>query len=317
MTSTKQIYPEKHQKWLSDDEYLWRYVPLRTLFFYLAGNIFIPSVEKLRQADPFEGNFPVDSSWFNSAIERHYGSNEGNLDEWLYQRRCNENERKLMDLNKGQEAFANRKADILMTHYFEFIRNTRNAWCWFLGSESAAMWSVYGNQGVAIATTVARIRQTFVKANRNATFGQMFYVEVCQGQVIGLNPGEPEHQQFILQPHFMKRKEYASEREVRFVGYGPENRKKGGIVLKGIDPNDWIQQIKFWPKLTSPEEAALSTAVKKAAPNIQCFKSDLLTSQDDSVYDENGVEAAMVETDEKSWGDNSDGIPSFLKRHEC
>jgi hypothetical protein len=317
MTSTKQIYPEGHQKWLSDDEYLWRYVPLRTLFFYLAGNIFIPSVEKLRQADPFEGNFPVDRSGFNLAIKHHYGCNENNLDEWLYQRRCNENERKLMDLNKGQEAFANRKADILMSRYFEFIRNTRYAWCWFLGSESAAMWSVYGNQGVAIATTVARIRQIFAKSGRSASFGQMFYVEVCQGQVSDLIPDEPEHQQFILQPHFMKRKEYASEREVRFIGYSPENRKKGGIVLGGIDPNDWIQQIKFWPKLTSSEEEALSTAVKKAAPNIQCFKSDLLTSQEDSVYDENGVEAAMAATDEKSWTDNSDGIPSFLKWHDA
>jgi len=114
----------------------------------------------------------------------------------------------------------------------------------------------------------------------------------------------------------MKRKEYASEREVRFVAYGPENRRAGGILLNEIDPNDWIQQIKFWPKLTCSEEASLTIAVEKAAPNIQCFKSDLLTSHENRPYDENGVEAAMAETDKKSWADNSDLIPSFLKRHE-
>jgi len=312
-----QIYPEKHQKWLSDHDYLWRYIPLRTLFFHLVGNIFIPSIAKLRQADPFEGHFPMESSWFNLAVENHYGSNVGKLDEWLIHKRCNENERKLMSQNEGSEAFAKRKADILMTYYFQFIRNTRYAWCWFLGSESAAMWSVYGNQGVAIATTIGNVRQVFMKAGRNISFGQMAYVEVTQGQVIGLNPGEAEHQQFILQPHFMKRREYASEREVRFVAYGPENQKRGGMVLTAIDPNDWIKQIVLWPKLSCSEEASLTSAIKAVAPNIQCFKSDLLTNHDDSVNGENGVAAAMAETDEKSWASDDDGIPSFLKRHDC
>jgi hypothetical protein len=316
MPIANQIYPPNHAKWLNDDSYLWRYVPLETLFFYLDRKIFIPSVEKLRQGDSFEGTFPLESSWFNEVIEHHYGSDVAKLDEWLYQKRCDKYEQKQMEQNKNDEAFARRKAEILMTHYFEFIRKTRYAWCWFFGSESAAMWSVYGNKGAAIATTVGRLRQTFVKAHQNATFGRMFYVEVFQGQVLNLNPGEPDHQQFILQPHFMKRKEYESEKEVRFVAYGPENQRRGGMVLEEIDPNDWIQQIKFWPKLTCSGEASLKSAVKKFAPNIQCFKSDLLTGHVDSSYAENGVEAAFAVTDERSWKDNSDGIPSFLKRHE-
>jgi len=133
---------------------------------------------------------------------------------------------------------------------------------------------------------------------------------------MGLDPGQADHQQFILQPHFMKRKEYESEREVRFVAYGPENLNRGGITLKQIDPNDWIQRIKFWPELTCSEESSLKTAVKNFAPSIQCFKSDLLTSVVDSGDDEVGVEAAFAVTDETSWEGNSDGIPSFLKRHE-
>lgn len=317
MTNTKQIYPQTHKRWLRDDEYLWRYVPLRYLLLYLDGNIFIPSVEKLRQTDPFEGNFPLASSSFNSAIQHRYGSNESKVDDWLYQRRCNKEERELMDQNKGQESFANHKAHILMTRYFEFIRKTRYAWCWFLGPESAAMWSVYGKQGVAIGTTVGRISHTFAKGDLDGAFGQMLYVEVTQGQVLDLDPGEPEDQEFMLQPHFMKRKEYASEKEVRFVAYGPENPKTGGMVLKTIEPNDWIQEIVFCPTFTCSESESLSKAVKRVAPNIRCRKSDLLTSHDDNGYDENGPEAAMAETDRKSWADNTDGIPSFLKRHEC
>jgi hypothetical protein len=116
MGTIAQIYPEDHGKWLSDDTCLWRYVPLKTLFFYLDRNIFIPSIAKLRQDDPFEGTVPLRSSWFNSAIEHHYGTNVAKLDEWLCQNRCDKNEQKLIDQNKNQEAFAERKAHILMTH---------------------------------------------------------------------------------------------------------------------------------------------------------------------------------------------------------
>ena len=31
MTSTKQIYPQTHKRWLRDDEYLWRYVQGRSV----------------------------------------------------------------------------------------------------------------------------------------------------------------------------------------------------------------------------------------------------------------------------------------------
>ena len=58
MPKPAQIFPESVTKrWLPDHAEIWRYVPLRTLFFYLNGLVFIPSVAKLRDGDPFEGEF--------------------------------------------------------------------------------------------------------------------------------------------------------------------------------------------------------------------------------------------------------------------
>jgi hypothetical protein len=65
---------------LTDDTRLWRYVPLKTLFAYLSGNVFIPSIETLRRQDPFEGEHYIGlfSSAFGDAIRSRYGADRGN-----------------------------------------------------------------------------------------------------------------------------------------------------------------------------------------------------------------------------------------------
>src|SRR6267142_161462 len=106
MGNVRQIFSENHDKWLPDEAYLWRYVPLRTLFLYLSGNVFIPSVEKLRRSDPFEGEFFFDTVWFNSTMRERYGSDVKQIDEWLYKERCAEWERKSINLNKNYVNYA-------------------------------------------------------------------------------------------------------------------------------------------------------------------------------------------------------------------
>jgi hypothetical protein len=39
---------------------------------YLTGNVFLPSVQKLRRTDPFEGRFLFDSMIFNYAMKQYY-----------------------------------------------------------------------------------------------------------------------------------------------------------------------------------------------------------------------------------------------------
>jgi len=74
MAKPKQIFTESDKRWLNDDAVIWRYVPLQTLFFYLNGLVFIPSVAKLRAGDPFEGEFYENIAWFNTAFGDHFGN---------------------------------------------------------------------------------------------------------------------------------------------------------------------------------------------------------------------------------------------------
>lgn len=311
MGIVRQIHSENDHQLLPDHACLWRYVPLKTLFFYLSGNIFIPSIGKLRQSDPFEGEFFFDNPWFNTAMAEHYGSDLPKVDEWLLER-CPDWERNSIELNKNYPGYA---ANFLEKHYFEFIRNTRCVWCWFLSrSESAAMWSVYGNQGVALETTVGKLRHILGKTDKDFIFRQMFYVNVMGGQTFDLIPEVPDHGKLLLHPYFLKRAEYRSEKEVRFATCGPENHKLGGILLQGIKPKDWIQQIRFWPKLTSLEEECLKSAVEKFVPDIPCSKSDLMSNNSGRFSEDSGFMAEFTKLEESSWKDNSDGIPAVLKK---
>ena len=303
-----QLYPEKHEKWLPDGARLWRYVPLRTLFFYLNGNVFMPSVERLRQADPFEGEFPFDTVSFNIAMTERYGNELDGLDDWLYRKCCTEVEQQQIDRNKN---CTNYSASILQSHYFEFLRKTRFVWCWFFSqSESAAMWNVYGNQGAAIATTVGKLRQSLAKTERDFVFGQMRYVHVDRCAIRDRYSEDPKDRQFVLQPHFLKRREYDSEKEVRFVACGPESRDSGGICLGGIDPGSWIDGIRLWPNLTLTEESALKRAIAVFAPGIPCSRSDLMMNEDRFAAERSRV----MEWAEHQWKECTDCIPPGLKQ---
>src|SRR5947208_16837631 len=80
-----QIFAETDKRWLPDDAILWRYVPLRTIFFYLNGLIFLPSIEKLRKGDPFEGSWYESLSWFNNALEKQYAQHTADINKWISQ----------------------------------------------------------------------------------------------------------------------------------------------------------------------------------------------------------------------------------------
>jgi hypothetical protein len=46
------------------------------------------------------------------------------------------------------------------------------------------MWSVYGNQGVALQTTVGKLRRIVEKTDKDFIFRQMFYVKMQVGKTM-------------------------------------------------------------------------------------------------------------------------------------
>jgi hypothetical protein len=315
MGSINQVYREGDRRWLHDNACLWRYVPLKTLLFYLTGNIFIPAINTLRLEDPFEGKFVFDTIWFNEVMHERYGKRVEDLDDWVYRELCSELEKKQIKLNKG---YPNYGASIIEQHYFDFLRKTRYAWCWFLSdSESAAMWNNYGKHGVAIATQVGKLRSLLESTERDFVLGQMRYIRLIVGQANDhdFNPEDKDDAAFLLMPHFLKRNEYESEKEVRFVTAAPERKHNSGIILENINPLEWIQEIRLWPGLKPPEERSLKQVVHHFAPGVACACSDLFGADPLSV-ESIGAEfaAEFNQLDWNAWKDNTDGIPVELKQ---
>ncbi len=261
MPKPTQIFPESLQKrWLPDYAEVWRYVPLRTLFFYLNGLVFIPSVAKLRAGDPFEGEFYENIAWFNSAFRDHYGNEANTIDEWMFKELCSDHERHHIEINRN---YTNAAAEVFRRHYFDFIRRTRFTWCWFQSyRESAAMWSVYGNQGVAIKSTVGKICSVLEKTGREFIYGRMTYVDYRSGVSTDFNPEQKSDYRLLLRPFFLKRREYESEDEVRFVTAGVDREERSGILLKELSPQQWISEIRLWPGLTHDEEESINSLLK-------------------------------------------------------
>jgi hypothetical protein len=306
-----QIYSESDKRWLHDHAEVWRYVPLRTLFFYLNGLVFIPSVAKLRATDPFEGEFYEDIAWFNSAFSDHYGNEAGAMEKWMLDKLCSDDERHHIKIN---ENYPNAAAEVFRRHYFDFIRKTRFAWCWFHSyRESAPMWSIYGNQGVAIKSTIGKICAVFEKTGRDFIYGSMTYVDYGPGGITEFNPERKSDYRLLLRPFFLKRKEYDSEKEVRFVTSASDRAERGGILLKDLKPQNWISAIRLWPGLTVDEEKSIVNAIEHFMPQADCKKSDLFSGPDSPPEFIEMMTAEIEQAVDSSWREGKDGIPIPLK----
>ncbi len=311
MSKPTQIFQENDKRWLPDYAEVWRYVPLRTLFFYLNGLVFIPSVAKLRAGDPFEGEFYENVAWFNTAFRDQYGGEAEKMDQWILKFLCSDSERHYVEINK---AYPGATDEVFRRHYFDFIRRTRFSWCWFHSyRESAAMWSAYGNQGVAIKSTIGKISSVFQKTGRDFIYGRMTYVDYKSGESVEFDPERKSDYPLLLRPFFLKRKEYESEQEVRFVTSGSDRSERGGILFKNLNPYDWISAIRLWPGLTADEEESIRKAIKHFIPQLDCEKSDLFSSPDSPSKFIGMILADSEQFADSSWTKGSDEIPSPLK----
>jgi len=281
---------------------LWRYVPLKTLFFYLSGKIFVPSLAKLQQADPFEGTFRFDTKDFEAGLKTVCADRFNEVQKWIRKELWTPGER---TFNEKNPIFATGTDS---ARYFEFLSRTRYAWCWFqFDLESDAMWKIYGKEGVAIATTIEKLSAALKATNYDFEFGKMCYYH-RHGRF-----SDAEKQQFVLRPQFLKRIEYIHEQEVRFTTCAPES-ENGGLLLNDVKPETWIKQIRLWPTLTSQEEDSIVNAVANKLPGVPCQKSDLLQPHGKAMsqmFEDLRTFAAVKS--ELHWKCCEDGVPSLLK----
>ncbi len=230
----------------------------------------------------------------------------------MFKELCSDHERHHIEINRN---YTNAAAEVFRRHYFDFIRRTRFTWCWFQSyRESAAMWSVYGNQGVAIKSTVGKICSVLEKTGREFIYGRMTYVDYRSGVSTDFNPEQKSDYRLLLRPFFLKRREYESEDEVRFVTAGVDREERSGILLKELSPQQWISEIRLWPGLTHDEEESIKKAVHHFVSDADCQKSDLFSGPDGPSELIEMLAADLEQSADSSWTEGKDGIPQSLKR---
>lgn len=241
---------------------LWRYVRLSTFFEYLVGRAYIPSVRKLRDCDPTEGLPLVDHVW---AMNGFKNEEADALDDWVYQHRLNDDEKTCWDLNRTCPG-ANQR--VWLQHYFEVLERSRFAWCWLRSAnESAAMWQLYGNEGVAIRSNRQKLAAQLTAGGRKWLVSGIKYLDRNQPAWTEFGWGDEKANPWIRRPFLIKRAEYAHEHEVRFITASEDGCE--GITLSGLEPADWIDEIVFCPRLPDSECGSLIAAVERICPALK------------------------------------------------
>jgi len=159
---------------LPDSLLLWRYMKLSSLFLLLEGTSFFPSIATLRAADPLEGTLHPDATWLNTALSNLLGREEADkLDTWLLMH-AQDWEQRYQEANKMNPDF---NTAFFANLYQRELAKRKAVWCWFASDiESASMWSIYGQGGVAVGTTVERLKRS-LPANRHFQISRIRYAD--------------------------------------------------------------------------------------------------------------------------------------------
>jgi hypothetical protein len=231
---------------------------LSSLFLLLEGTSFFPSVATLRAADPLEGTLHPDAPWLTSVLSALSGQGEAdNLDTWLLTQ-AQDWEQRYQEANKmNPDANTAFFADL----YQRELAKRRAVWCWFASDiESAGMWSIYGHGGVAVGTTVARLKRS-LPANRHFQISRIRYADRRPSSLDHFNPESESDAPYTHRPHFVKGREYFHEQEVRVATFCHGQEK--GRTVRGIIPNQLIQEIVLSPLWPHGEARAVSAVLKK------------------------------------------------------
>jgi hypothetical protein len=253
-------------------EPLWRYMKVSTLLLLMEGKAFFPSVKSLQQKEPLEAFLHCDEPWLITKLNKVGGNKTGQLDEWL--------------LKQGEEWEKLQSDPMYNSHllarlYIRELIKRRAAWCWHRSDlESAAMWSIYANAGVAIGTSVECLQHA-LPASREFQIAEILYCDRRTSSETRFNP--ELHSDYLHRPHLIKAVEFAHEREVRIVTYC--QKETPGVIVDCIDSPKMIQQIVISPLLPYEEAKAIEASLRKTLsdyPHVHIQRSTLLGSLLDS-----------------------------------
>jgi hypothetical protein len=252
---------------LPDGTPLWRYMKLSTFLLLLEGKAFFPSVKTLRRDDPLECVGEEDAQWLQYELGRDNGRYQ-NLCAWLNK----------WIKKHGAGDVGSRALYYYEEHYIERLRQLRAVWCWHNSKmESAAMWSIYGERGIAIRTDVAGLK-TALPAGEFLIARIKYLERDPQAPTFWLGWDRSRDSQLVLRPYLIKSAEYAHESEVRVVTFGQP--RTPGWLIENVDARRLIKEVVVSPSVPHEEYCAIERLLQtcfgkilpvkaKSVPNIR------------------------------------------------
>jgi hypothetical protein len=190
------------------DSSIWRYIDFTKFVSLLEKSaLYFASVETLSKSDAFEGlytnaNLEAEQVPFEKIPEEVRQENPAYADKDTYERSIIHNSKSYRKTHKTWRAIT-------------FVNS------WHISTyESAAMWKIYlkSNEGIAIRSTVARLRASFSNYSDPVFIGAVKYLNF-ESEAIPMEN--------LLLPYMHKRKSFEHEKELRAMIWGSRHAKTG------------------------------------------------------------------------------------------
>jgi len=226
------IHPHPYLIAIGEDEILWRYVDLHKLISLLTEKrMFFCRADKY--ADPFECSTP--------------------LREFRYRQKVS------MERSKNDPVEATKQVEN-MSSFFQRVKQATVINCWHINTnESDAMWRIYlkTNEGVAIQSNIARIKNAFNNTAENVYASKVRYIDYSKDIYHSIKE-YPVNTVNTITPVIHKRKEFSHESEFRlffedqqassdFTGKYWSTQENPLGKYFNIDVNQLIDRIVFSP----------------------------------------------------------------------
>jgi hypothetical protein len=211
---------------ISEKTEIVRYVRLSTFLLYLTNRAFIPSLRLLQSMDPLECRLP------EKVFEPGYGTRLESLlrphEPWLVNQA--RGAKPVLESDKPRTRV---ELNFLAKVWLAELAKRRCVWCWNIyQGESNAMWSLYGSKGVAVVSTVGRVKAAIEKAGPfRCLIAPVRYPIARRMFLEGENP-EPTTRMMqgsnLIRPYLFKNPTFRYEEEIRFVfGTHPDLVQEG------------------------------------------------------------------------------------------
>jgi hypothetical protein len=246
-----------------------RYMKISTFLMLINGKVFIPSLKTLQRIDPVEAFIPTRA--FSAHPWFHHALHEDEAFQWLCSR-AQEIDRDYIEKNKNDKLA---RSLVLEEIWLRELPVRRCVWCWYAKRpESMAMWNNYGPHGIAIISSIERVRAALPLPDDALT--SVGFVTYLDGPWGGDGPDPHDRltdSLWINRPYYFKHQAYEYEEEVRFVLAGhPDIIATNGGILRNIDASMLIEEVLISPHLHRDEAIELRDVILKACPFLEAHQ---------------------------------------------